>query len=61
MLYPKIDNVKLFAAPQDGAKVAGTVKKADALVFLGEDKDGYLKVQGASAEGWVRKTLVNRK
>lgn len=61
VLYPKIDNVKVLSAPQDGAKVAGTVKKSDELVFLGEDRDGYLKVQGASAEGWVKKTLVSKK
>jgi hypothetical protein len=30
-------------------------------VFLGQEKDGYVKVQGSSAEGWVKKTLVSKK
>ena len=58
VLCPKIDNIKLLAAPQDGATVNANLKKSDELVFLGEEKDGFLKVQGAMAEGWVKKTLV---
>jgi hypothetical protein len=61
VLTPKIDNVKLLAAPADGARAVATLKKADELVFLGEDKDGFLKVQGSAAEGWVKKTLVAKK
>lgn len=61
VLYPKIDNVKLLAAPQDAAKSAAMLKKTDELVFLGEEKDGFLKVQGSAAEGWVKKTLVNKR
>ncbi|MGQ0647376.1 MAG: SH3 domain-containing protein [Gemmatimonadaceae bacterium] len=61
VLSPKIDNVKLLAEPQDGSKAAATLKKGDELVFLGEEKDGYVKVQGSTAEGWVKKTLVSKK
>jgi hypothetical protein len=61
VLMPKIDNVKVLAEPTDGARTTGTVKKSDELVFLGEEKDGYVKVQGSSAEGWVKKTLVSKR
>jgi curli biogenesis system outer membrane secretion channel CsgG len=61
VLTPKIDNVKLLADCADGARAVTTVKKADELVFLGQEKNGYVKVQGASAEGWVKKTLVAKK
>jgi curli production assembly/transport component CsgG len=61
VLSPKIDNVKLLAEPSDGAKSSGTLKKGDDIVFLGEEKDGFLKVQGSSAEGWVKKSLVAKK
>ena len=61
VLHPKIENVRIYAAPEDAAKVAATVKKVDELVFLGEEKDGFLKVQGSTAEGWVKKTLVSKK
>lgn len=61
VLMPKIDNVKVLAEPSDGARTTGTVKKSDELVFLGEEKDGFVKVQGSSAEGWVKKTLVAKR
>ena len=60
-LTPKIDNVKLFETPTDGAKVVATLKKGVELIFLGTEKDGYLQVQGADGEGWVRKVLVGKK
>ncbi len=61
VLTPKIDNVKILSAPKDGSTAAATLKKTDELVFLGEEKDGYIKVQGSTAEGWVKKTLVAKK
>jgi len=61
VLLPKIDNIKLLAEPKDGARVAGTLKKTNELVFLGEEKEGYVKVQGSDGEGWVKKTLVSKK
>jgi hypothetical protein len=60
VVMPKIDNVKLLAAPQDGAKVLASLKSTDKLVYLGEEKDGYLKVQSPDAEGWVKKALVKK-
>jgi curli biogenesis system outer membrane secretion channel CsgG len=60
VLMPKIDNVKLLAEPKDGAKVMGTLKSTDKLVYLGEEKDGFLKVQGSDAEGWVKKALIKK-
>lgn len=61
VLGPKIDNIKLMAAPSDAAKVNAQLKKTDDLVYLGEEKDGFLKVQGSAAEGWVKKTLVSKR
>ena len=61
VLTPKIDNVKLLTEPRDGAHSASALKKGDELVFLGEEKDGYVKVQGSTAEGWVKKTLVSKR
>ena len=61
VLSPKIDNIKLLNAAADGARPLATLKKTDELVFLGEEKDGYLKVQGSASEGWVKKTLVSKK
>ena len=40
---------------------ADSLKKGEEYVFRGEEKDGFLKVQGSSGEGWVRKTLVSKR
>lgn len=60
VLHPKIDNVKLLAEPKDGAKVLASLKTTDQVVFLGDEQDGYVKVQGSDAEGWVKKALVKK-
>lgn len=60
VLYPKIDNVKILATPSDAGKVNGTVKKGEEVIYMGEEKDGFLKVQGSSAEGWVKKLMVSK-
>jgi curli biogenesis system outer membrane secretion channel CsgG len=61
VLYPKIENVKLLAEPTNKAPTVATLKKSEELVFLGEEKDGFLHVQGASGEGWVKKVLVSKR
>lgn len=61
VLAPKIPNVKLLASASESAKVLATLAKTDELVFLGDEKSGYVKVQGSSSEGWVKKTLVVKK
>lgn len=60
VIMPKIDNVKLLAEPKDGSKVLASLKSTDKLVYLGEEKDGFLKVQGSDAEGWVKKALIKK-
>jgi hypothetical protein len=61
VLLTKIGNVKLFAASNDSAKVTATVNVGDALVYLGQEENGYVHVQGAAGEGWVRKALLNKR
>ncbi len=61
VLFPKIENVKLLSEPSATASSVGTLKKSEELVFLGDEKDGYLHVQGATGEGWVKKVLVIKK
>ncbi len=59
VVRPKIDNVKLLAAPQDNAAALATLKRTEELVYLGEEKNGFVKLQGASASGWVKLVLLS--
>jgi Curli production assembly/transport component CsgG/Bacterial SH3 domain len=59
-IVPKIGNVKLFSQPADSAKAVATLSKGEEMIFMGEEKDGFLKVESGSGSGWVKKVLVTR-
>jgi hypothetical protein len=60
VVVPKIANVKLLKSPADGAAAAATLTRGEELVVVGEEKNGFLNVQGGAATGWVKKVLVTR-
>ena len=60
VLVPKIANVKILASPADDAKVVATLSKADEVVVVGKQTNGYINVQGATATGWIKVVLVTR-
>jgi hypothetical protein len=59
IVVPKIANVKLFAQPTESAQAITTLTRGEELVVIGGEQNGYVNVQGGSAEGWVRKVLVS--
>jgi hypothetical protein len=59
VMVPKIAGVKIMKTPSDAAAVVGTLGRGEEVVYVGEEKDGFFKVQGASGEGWVKKALMN--
>jgi len=61
VLAPKIAGVKLLASPDDAAKVVATLGRGDELVVVGEEKNGFISVQGASASGWVKIILFQKR
>ena len=58
VLYPKIGGLKLLGSGADGAKVIATLAKTDEMIYMGEEQNGYLKVESGSGSGWVKKILV---
>jgi hypothetical protein len=60
VIGPKIAGVKILAQADDSSKVVATLDRSDELVVIGEEKDGYVNVQGSSASGWVRSILVEK-
>jgi hypothetical protein len=61
VLVPKIAGIKLLAGPSDTAKVVATLTRADEFIVSGEEKDGYVQVQGANASGWVKITMMQKR
>jgi hypothetical protein len=60
VIVPKIANVKLLAQPNDTAKTLATLARGEELVVVGDEKDGFINVQTASATGWVKIVLVTK-
>jgi hypothetical protein len=60
-LGPKIAGVKMYATASDTGKVVATLGRADEMVVVGEEKDGYIQVETGSGKGWVRITLVQKR
>src|SRR4029453_1771587 len=58
VVVPKIANVKILAQPNDAGKVLASLTRADEMVVIGGEKDGYINVQSASHTGWVKIVLV---
>jgi hypothetical protein len=61
IVVPKIANIKLLAQPIESAKPLATLAKGDELVVTGAEKNGYIAVQGATASGWVKIVLVQKR
>lgn len=59
VLSAKLDNVKVMSAPAPEADVVAKLTKNEEVVFLGEFQEGYVLIQGADAEGWVREILIS--
>jgi hypothetical protein len=60
VVVPKIPNVKVLATADDSAKSVGTLGRGEQLVVVGAEQNGYVKVQGGSVTGWVKKVLITK-
>jgi curli biogenesis system outer membrane secretion channel CsgG len=60
VLRGKIGGIKVLEQSLANSKTLYTLKKEDEVVFLGEETNGFLKVQGSDGDGWVDKKLVMR-
>lgn len=58
VLAPKINGVKLMADAADSAKVLASLDKSDEMIYMGEEENGYVKVESGKGGGWVKKLLV---
>jgi hypothetical protein len=61
VIVPKIANVRLLAQPTDTGKLVTTLGRNEELVVIGDEKDGYIEVQGSNGSGWVRVILMQKR
>jgi SH3-like domain-containing protein len=60
VLRPKLASIRLLAKPSDEGVVVTTLTKADEMIFLGKEQEGYLQVETGKGSGWVKKILIAR-
>lgn len=59
-VLPKLGNLKVYSQPNESSKAVATLSKGEEMIFMGEEKDGFLKVESAHGGGWVKKILITR-
>ncbi len=59
-IVPKIANVKLHSQPSDSAGAVATLGKSDEMIYMGEEQNGFIKVESGKGGGWVKKVLVTK-
>ena len=59
-MVPKIGNLKVYASPSDSSKTVATLGKGEEMIYMGQEQDGYLRVESSNGGGWVKKLLVTR-
>lgn len=59
IMVPKIAGIKIMKTASDTAAVVATLTRGEEVVYMGEESNGFVKVQGAGGEGWVKKALMN--
>jgi curli biogenesis system outer membrane secretion channel CsgG len=59
-IVPKLGNLKVYSSPSEASKTVATLSKGEEMIFMGEEKDGYLKIESSNGGGWVKKVLVTR-
>jgi hypothetical protein len=58
-VYARLSTVKVFTEPRAGSKLMGTLKRSEEAIATGEEKDGFVRIDGENVSGgWVQKTLV---
>ncbi|MBT9458173.1 MAG: peptidoglycan-binding protein [Burkholderiaceae bacterium] len=60
VMVPKISGAKVLRQAQDGAPELQSLQRSDEVIYLGEERNGFLKVQSGRGEGWVKKILLKK-
>ncbi len=56
----KIGGLRMYSQPSKTSKVIASLAKGEEVIYTGNEKNGFLSVQGNSGEGWVEKILVRK-
>jgi len=58
LIGPKLARLPVFAKPDTESEILYEITKGDGAVYLGEEMDGFLNIEGVNGQGWVRSILA---
>ena len=58
---PKIAGIKLYAKPDETSTVVATMTRSDEFLVSGEESNNFIKVEGASASGWAKTSMMSKR
>lgn len=56
----KIGGLRIYSQPSKASKVNATLAKGEEVVITGEEKNGFVPVQGNNGEGWLETILIRK-
>jgi curli biogenesis system outer membrane secretion channel CsgG len=59
-VVPKLGNLKVYSSPADSGTPVTTLSKGEEMIVMGEEQNGFIKVESANGGGWVKKVLVSK-
>lgn len=57
---PKIAGVKAYRTASESPAVVATLGKTDEVIYGGEEKDGFLKVETSNGTAWVKAIMMRK-
>ena len=60
VMVAKISGAQVLKGPADGSGMLMALSKTDEVLYLGEERNGYLKVTSPRGDGWVKKVLLKK-
>jgi Curli production assembly/transport component CsgG len=60
VMVAKIAGAKVLKAPSDGAPVLMSLSKTDEVLYIGEGKNGFVKVTSPNGDGWIKETMLKK-
>jgi len=60
VMVAKIAGAKVLKGPADGAGELMSLAKTDEVLYLGEERNGFMKVTSPKGDGWVKKVLLRK-
>jgi len=60
VVRPKIPNVKIHSQPDASSAVVTKLGAGEAVIYMGQEKNGFVSVESGNGGGWVKKVFVTR-